>query len=95
MRYELIGYLSPSGMTVTEAEFIASGAGDTPRNLMNIANFNSLIAQSQKRNNPVFALTHAKIEQSGVILETMSRSRERFSESFKALAARVTKMVGI
>ena len=60
---EFIPELEKSGMAISVPEFKRASAGDTPFNLMNIADFNSLIAQSQKHNKPVFALTDDEIEQ--------------------------------
>lgn len=92
---ELIPALRPLNMALTEAEFLAAGAADTPYNLINISDFNSLIAQSQKYNKPVFALTDAEIEQAGKILDTMAKSRDNFLGSFSTLASTIEIMAGI
>ncbi|WP_349934653.1 AAA family ATPase [Acetobacter sp. A11-2] len=86
---ELIPTLRASNMCVTEAEFRAAHPQDTPYNLANIPDFNSLIAQSQRHNKPVFALTDAEIDQAGMILETMKKSRDSFKETFESLARSV------
>lgn len=82
-------------MTVDVAQFNAAAPGDTPFNLINISDFNSLIAQSQKHSKPVFALTDAQIEQAGVILKTMKESRDAFKKSFNDLANSVEIITGI
>lgn len=92
---ELIPALNPHGMAISESDFVASGAGDGPYNLANISDFNSLIAQSQKYNVPVFALTDKQIEQVGNILDTMKVSRDRFQETFDNLAETVETITGI
>jgi cellulose biosynthesis protein BcsQ len=92
---EFVPVLTSNGMTLSASEFNAASPGDTPYNLVNIADFNSLIAQSQKHNVPVFALTDAQIEQAGVILETMKKSRDAFRTSFATLANSVEIMTGI
>lgn len=92
---ELVPSLTPEAMSVTAVEFNASRPADTPYNLSNIADFNSLIAQSQKHNTPVFALSDKQIEQSGVILETMKISRNEFAKTFDKLAASVEHLIGI
>jgi hypothetical protein len=92
---ELVPALTPAGMTLTVGEFNAGSPGDTPFNLINIADFNSLIAQSQKFNVPIFALTDAQIEQAGVILQTMKESRDSFKKTFSQLANTVEKITGI
>jgi hypothetical protein len=92
---EFVPALSQNKMTVSVADFNAAAPSDTPYNLINIADFNSLIAQSQKHNVPVFALTDAQIEQVGVILATMKASRDDFKKAFGALANSVEIMTGI
>jgi cellulose biosynthesis protein BcsQ len=83
---EFVPVLTSNGMAVTVTEFNAAAPADTPFNLINIADFNSLIAQSQKHNVPVFALSDAQIEQAGVILQTMKESRNAFRDSFSAFS---------
>jgi hypothetical protein len=92
---EFVPALTPGGMTISVAEFNAASPGDTPFNLINIADFNSLIAQSQKYNTPVFALSDAQIEQAGVILKTMKESRDSFKTSFNALANTIEIITGL
>ncbi len=88
----LIPALKPIEMAISLERFrahVKSVEGDEPLkpyNLANVADFNSLIAQSQKHNVPVFALSDDQIEQAGVILETMVGSRDRFRETFSTLA---------
>ncbi|HHT0276248.1 ParA family protein [Klebsiella oxytoca] len=88
----LIPALTPIKMTITPAEFMAGTTSGEPFNLSNIADFNSLIAQSQKHSTPVFALTDKQIEQSGVILETMKSNRQDFSDNFNQLATSVVRL---
>lgn len=92
---ELVPVLVSNKMTVTVSEFNSAHPSDSPYNLINIADFNSLIAQSQKHNVPVFALSDSQIEQVGVILETMKTSRDSFKESFDKLANSVEVITGI
>jgi len=92
---ELVPSLRRIGMIVTEAAFRAAEPGDAPYNLINIADFNSLIAQSQKYSTPVFALSDAQIEQSGYVLQTMKDSRDAFAISFDALAYSMGLISGI
>lgn len=92
---ELVPALSVNHMTISIPEFNAAHPSDTPYNLINIADFNSLIAQSQKHNKPVFALADHEIEQVGVILETMKESRDNFRTSFMALATSVREIANL
>jgi chromosome partitioning protein len=92
---ELVPSLTANGMAISVADFNAAAPGDTPFNLINIADFNSLIAQSQKFNTPVFALSDAQIEQAGIILKTMKESRNQFAEAFDNLANTIEIMTGM
>lgn len=92
---EFVPALNAQGMVLSVKDFNASAPADTPYNLVNIADFNSLIAQSQKHSTPVFALTDQQIEQVGVILETMKKSRDEFAKCFDTLANSVEIIAGI
>jgi chromosome partitioning protein len=92
---EFVPALITNNMTISVADFNAAAPGDTPFNLINIADFNSLIAQSQKYNTPVFALSDAQIEQAGVILKTMKESRDSFKSSFDSLANTIEIIAGL
>jgi hypothetical protein len=82
----LVPALMSESMSVTEAEFKKADADDTPFNLCNIADFNSLIAKSQGLRTPVYALTDAQINEVGVVLEQAKKNREAFKETFNNLA---------
>jgi chromosome partitioning protein len=88
----LVPALMPIGMSIDQATFAANVAADEPFNLANIADFNSLIAQSQKHNVPVFALSDAQIEQSGTVLENMIESRNKFLTTFENLAIEIHQL---
>lgn len=92
---ELVPALALDGMTISEQRFNSAAPSDTPYNLINIADFNSLIAQSQKYSTPVFALSDGQIDQVGVILETMKKSRDAFRKSFSDLANTIEIIAGI
>jgi len=88
----LIPALAPENMVISAADFVAAGAPDTPYNIANIADFNSLIAQSQKHNKPIFALTDDEIERVGIILDTMGGSRDAFLRVFRELGQVVANL---
>ena len=92
---EFVPALDTIGMSISVQEFNAASSNDTPFNLINIADFNSLIAQSQKHNKPIFALSDGEIEQVGMILKTMKDSRERFKNVFSSLAETIEIMTGL
>lgn len=89
----LIPALQPLDMAVDLERFSRCVSGDEPYNLANIADFNSLIAQSQKYRVPVFALSDSQIEQTGVVLKTMKDSRASFENVFSVLASEVHSLV--
>ncbi|QQN22247.1 hypothetical protein JGS08_00470 [Pseudomonas cannabina pv. alisalensis] len=86
----LVPALTPAGMCLDQGLFNEFSVEDEPFNLANIADFNSLIAQAQKHNVPVYALTDAQIEQGGNILENMKLSRDDFGATFYDLAVKIT-----
>jgi chromosome partitioning protein len=92
---ELVPVLASNSMSVSAPQFKKSKPADSPYNLINIADFNSLIAQSQKFNTPVFALSDAQIEQAGIILQTMKDSRDAFKKCFDSLSNSIEVMAGI
>jgi chromosome partitioning protein len=92
---DLVPALRTSNMVIPADKFRKAAPGDTPYNLINIADFNSLIAQSQKYDTPVFALSDEQIEQSGYILRTMGASRDAFKECFDTLANSIEIISGI
>ena len=65
---------------------------ETPYNLINIADFNSLIAQSQLNNTPVFLLTQDQVQKTGMVWQNMKISRDSFNETFTCLANRVVEL---
>lgn len=83
---QFLPVLQPLQMAIAIEDFNRCILSDEPFNLANVADFNSLIAQSQKHNVPIFALSDTQIEQSGVILESMKESRDNFKNVFSTLA---------
>lgn len=82
----LVPALEPHGMVVDRKKFVDSVAADTPFNLANISDFNSLIALAQTRRKPAFTLTDAEINRQGAVLETMRKNREDFERDFRDLS---------
>ena len=60
--------------------------------LATIPDFNSLIAKSQEKNTPVFALTQDQLDQTGVVLERSEETREKFKNMFVELSDKVVKL---
>ena len=65
---------------------------EEPYNLINIADFNSLIAQSQMNNTPVFLLTQEQVQRSGNVWENMKKNRDDFNTTFDTLAKRIIQV---
>ncbi len=90
---KLVPELEKIDMVIKKSEFDSAGAQDSAYNLVNIADFNTLIAQSQSHSTPIFALTDAQINRVGVILETMQKSRDNFGEVFNGFAKTIEALV--
>jgi len=60
--------------------------------LIQMSDFNSLIAISQECQTPVFALSRDEIGQAGNVLENTLRSQEKFKESFSELADKIINL---
>jgi chromosome partitioning protein len=88
----LVPELRSRDMIVDEAKFHGIDGDLEPYNIVNIADFNSLIAQSQKFNTPVFNLSDVQLEQSGNILDNMRFSRDNFNETFNELGESVIEL---
>ena len=92
----LVPVLKQYGMIVEDEKFekvLRNNKSDSTQssldktyNIINIGDFNSLIAQSQKYNVPVFALSSTQMEQVGNILKNMEKAREDFHSTFIQLA---------
>jgi len=65
---------------------IGLGAGDP---LLQMSDFNSLIALSQKHKVPVFALSDAQLEQTGIVLDRTKKSMNNFRKLFAEAADRI------
>lgn len=56
---------------------------ENPYNLMNIADFNSLIAQSQEHNTPIFLLSQEQVKQTGITWSNMKKAEMNFMKHLK------------
>lgn len=85
----LVPALRQNGMIINEEKIKNLTTVNEPFNLINIADFNSLIAQSQQHNTPVFRLTDEQIGQVGQVLDNMIISRDNFNDTFSGFAQSV------
>ena len=60
--------------------------------LLQMADFNGLIALSQKHQAPVFDLTDQQLEQSGVVLDRTKKSMEEFRRLYSEGADKIIAM---
>ncbi|GIN59418.1 hypothetical protein J8TS2_37370 [Lederbergia ruris] len=82
----LVPVLEKNEMIIDDSMFNELGTLEAPYNITNLADFNGLIAQSQKYNVPIFALTPEQIEQVGRVLKNSKNSRDEFHRTFTKLA---------
>ena len=61
--------------------------------LIQMSDFNSLIALSQKHQVPVFGLNDEQLEQRGVVLETTRKSMHRFQDLYADGADKIIKLI--
>jgi len=88
----LVPALRANDMIINEEIFRNIAIPEEPYNLTNIADFNSLIAQSQVHNTPVFRLTDDQIGQVGQVLDNMIISRNNFNDTFTNFANAVVTL---
>jgi cellulose biosynthesis protein BcsQ len=73
-----------------------AGTNLQPYDLAQIADFNSLIAISQKLSKPIFALSDAEIKEHGKVFghaeDTMAASRDKFNDTFDDLGNRILEL---
>lgn len=62
--------------------------------ILQMSDFNGLIAQSQKHQKPVFDLTDEEIEQSGTVLDNTRASMHRFEGLFSCAADKIICLAG-
>jgi hypothetical protein len=70
------------------------GAGYDPRQpILQMADFNSLIASSQEHQVPIFELTAEQLDQVGRVLATTQASQKDFKQLFEDAADRVLRII--
>ena len=88
---KLIPALKASNMLLSDATYKSAGL-KPGEPILQMSDFNGLIAQSQKHNAPVFDLTDAQLEQTGIVLSRTKKSMKGFAKLFSEAADRVIKM---
>lgn len=91
VRRVLVPALSKCDMLMDPSAYKSVGLepGDP---ILQVSDFNSLIALSQKHQAPVFDLTDEQLEQTGIVLERTKRSMFQFDTLFSEAADRLIKL---
>lgn len=88
---KLVPALRDCGMLMGP-EAYASINQEISKPLLQMSDFNGLIALSQRHNVPIFALTDAQLEQTGIVLERTKKSMIQFRELFSEAAEKIIKL---
>ncbi len=91
VRNRLIPALSASDMILSPKDYAAGGVA-LGEPILQMSDFNALIALSQKHNAPVFSLTDAQIEQTGIVLDRTKQSMENFRNLFSQGSDRIVEI---
>ena len=71
----------------------AAGGYDPRQPILQMPDFNSLIARSQEHQVPIFELTAAQLQQVGSVLDSSQASQSQFKHLFKEAAERTIRVV--
>ncbi|MCV0322752.1 ParA family protein [Stenotrophomonas riyadhensis] len=88
VKSRLLPSLDACGMLLDQAVYLEADA-DPTKPLLQMSDFNGLIALSQKHKVPVFALTDDQLEQDGIVLERTRKSMNKFKELFETAADKI------
>lgn len=92
VKEKLIPQLRACSMLLDESTYDAAGC-PLGGPLLQMSDFNSLIALSQKHKAPVFGLTDAQLEQTGVVLETTKKSMYKFRDLYSDAAEKINHLI--
>lgn len=92
VRDKLIPALANGGMLLPDALYEAVEAA-SGKPLLQMSEFNGLIALSQKYKVPVFELTDAQLEQTGIVLSRTKKSMARFKKLFSDGADKIIALI--
>ena len=92
VKEKLIPVLKENDMLLPESAYEKAGL-QMGQPLIQMSDFNSLIALSQKHKAPVFGLTDEELEQTGIVLEITKKSMQQFRDLYSVGADRLTALV--
>lgn len=88
VKRKLIPALKECDMLLPRKAYASAGL-EEGKPLLQMSDFNGLIALSQKYKVPVFDLTDKQLEQQGIVLERTKKSMKKFAELFSDGADRI------
>jgi cellulose biosynthesis protein BcsQ len=88
IKEKLLPSLAAAGMLLPEDAYKHANA-KTDKPILQMSDFNGLIALSQKYKIPVFALSDEQLQQTGVVLERTRKSMHKFEELFSEAADKI------
>ena len=92
VKTKLIPALERCKMVLDQSEYEAVGISPGEP-ILQMSDFNSLIALSQKHQSPVFGLSDEQLEQVGIVLERTKESMKKFDTLFSDAADRVIALL--
>ncbi len=84
--------MEQSGLMLDDAVY-AAGGYDPRQPILQMPDFNSLIARSQEHQVPIFELTPAQMEQVGSVLSSSQASQAKFKSLFEEAAERTIRVI--
>ncbi len=91
VKNKLIPALKSSGMLLPEDTYKNSGVKPS-KPIIQLSDFNSLIALSQKHKAPIFGLSDKQLEQTGTVLKITKESMKKFRKLFSDGANKIIKI---
>lgn len=89
---KMLPALRRAGMVMPDEAYRAAGF-EPSQPLLQMSDFNALIARSQEHRVPIFELTDAQLHQAGIVLERTKESMERFKTLFSDAADRILQIM--
>jgi cellulose biosynthesis protein BcsQ len=90
-RNDLVPALQKAGLILNETKYADSGA-PLEEFLLEVPDFNSLIAVSQTMSKPVFALDQNDMQSSGVVFDAQNRSIQDFNAIYQGGADKILRL---
>ncbi|MBM6575332.1 AAA family ATPase [Microvirga sp. SRT01] len=84
--------MQANGLMLDPAIYEAGGY-DPAQPILQMPDFNSLIASSQEHQVPIFELTPVQLQQAGRVLATSQASQQQFGELFQVTAKRTIRVI--